>query len=317
MKNELKSVQQQLPDTIPELARFVLVGREKVTAVRAEIRAIEKVGLAREVRAQKLQEAQDIAEAVLDAEVRLGELLAEIPSTQGQRNDLQLRDSGGAKLKSKKEAIEEVGFSKKTAERMEILAAHPDVVEAAKAEARANDDIVSRSAVLHAINQEKRPYIVNNSGETEWFTPSYIVEAARKVMGAIDLDPASCEWANKTVKARKFYDISEDGLQQEWKGTVFLNPPYNETNKFIDRLCAADKVTQAVVICNNCTETKWFKDLVTRASAIVFFTGRLRFVRSTDGISGSAMQGQAAVYIGENVDDFLQEFGQYGWGARL
>ena len=38
----------QLPTNIEDLSKFVLIGREKLVAVRAEIRAIEKVGLARE-----------------------------------------------------------------------------------------------------------------------------------------------------------------------------------------------------------------------------------------------------------------------------
>ena len=54
-KSELKFEKTSLPANIKELSRFVLVGREKLTAVRAEIRAIDKVGLARQVREQKLQ----------------------------------------------------------------------------------------------------------------------------------------------------------------------------------------------------------------------------------------------------------------------
>ena len=62
----------------------MLVGREKLVAVRAEIRAIDKVGLAKEVREQKLQEAQAISEAVLDAEVKIGELMRSVPkATKG------------------------------------------------------------------------------------------------------------------------------------------------------------------------------------------------------------------------------------------
>ena len=79
MSTEIATYQQSLPTTIDDLSKFVLVGREKLVSVRAAIRAIDKVKLAQEVRQQKLLEAQDIADAVLDAEVRIGELTAAIP----------------------------------------------------------------------------------------------------------------------------------------------------------------------------------------------------------------------------------------------
>lgn len=47
-----------LPAKIEDLAKFVLVGREKLQSVRAEIRAIDHLTLAKDVRAQKLSEAQ-------------------------------------------------------------------------------------------------------------------------------------------------------------------------------------------------------------------------------------------------------------------
>lgn len=73
--NELATYEQSgLPGTIEDLSRFVLVGREKLTAVRAAIRAIDRVQLAQEVRNQKMDEARMLSEALLDAEVRLGEM---------------------------------------------------------------------------------------------------------------------------------------------------------------------------------------------------------------------------------------------------
>lgn len=84
--NQIATSQWNLPDKIEDLARFALIGREKMTAVRAEIRAIEKLGLAEEVRRQKLEEAQLISEAVLDAEVRIGTLTAALPKAAGRTN---------------------------------------------------------------------------------------------------------------------------------------------------------------------------------------------------------------------------------------
>lgn len=59
----------------------------------------------------------------------------------------------------------------------------------------------------------------------EHFTPAHIVEAARVVLGRIDLDPASCAKAQKTVNATRYFSLPTDGLAQPWGGRVFLNPP--------------------------------------------------------------------------------------------
>lgn len=89
MQEEIVIQNQNLPDKIEDLAKFVLVGREKLTSVRAEIRAIDKVQLAQEVREQKKEEAQMLAEALLDAEVKIGDLLKQIPKAQGKRTDIK------------------------------------------------------------------------------------------------------------------------------------------------------------------------------------------------------------------------------------
>lgn len=153
--NEIVNTSTQLPDTLEDLSKFVLIGREKLVAVRAEIRAIQKVHLAREVYEQKLSEAQDIAEAVIDAEVRVGELTMAIETAQGERTDLQLRDSGKHKL-TKKDRLKELGISEGQVKNYESLAKNPQAVEKAKARARDNNEVVTRSAVMKEIKASKQ-----------------------------------------------------------------------------------------------------------------------------------------------------------------
>lgn len=154
--NEVIPSEKQLPGTLPELSKFVLVGREKLTVVRAEIRAIKKVGLAKEVHEQKLAEAQAIAEAVLDAEVQIGRLTSQMPKASGTRTDIEPVDNGVRRFeKPKKQSLEEIGLSERQANRFETLAKHPEVVQKAKEDARRKNDIVNRSNVLKAIKKEK------------------------------------------------------------------------------------------------------------------------------------------------------------------
>lgn len=143
--NEITVSERQLPDNLEDLAKFVLVGREKLNAVRAEIRAIKAVNLAVEVHEQKLSEAQDIAEAVLDAEMKIGELTKKMEKAKNQ----YASNSGVTTTKSEK--LSEIGIDKMQASRFERLATHPETVEKAKADARAEGRIVTRQDVISRI----------------------------------------------------------------------------------------------------------------------------------------------------------------------
>ena len=63
------------------------------------------------------------------------------------------------------------------------------------------------------------PHVSNNSGENEWYTPAEIIEASRRTMINIDLDPASSDKANQTVKASKYFTIEDDdrGITYYWE----------------------------------------------------------------------------------------------------
>ncbi len=65
---------------------------------------------------------------------------------------------------------------------------------------------------------------LHSADSPEWYTPSDIVERARRVMGVIDLDPMSHAEANRTVRATKYYTARQNGLTKDWVGRVFINP---------------------------------------------------------------------------------------------
>ncbi len=165
------------------------------------------------------------------------------------------------------------------------------------------------------------PHVSHNSGNNEWYTPAEYIEAARRVMGGIDLDPASSAIANEVVNAGNFYTAEDNGLEYPWFGCVWMNPPYASelVGEFADKMAweyRQGNVTEAIVLINNATETRWFRTLIDAASAVAFPSSRVKFWKP-DGDLGAPLQGQAIIYLGNAPGVFLSEFRTFGWGAML
>jgi len=181
---ELIKTNTNLPDKIEDLAKFILFNRERIISVRAEIRAMEKLKIVQEIREQKLEEASMLAEVLLDAEIRIGELFRKIPTNQGKRTDLEHTDIDVGKSKSKKEIISDLGFSVKQGERLEKLADYKNIVEFVKVEARENGGFPTRARVLKLADYEKRQK--NECDEYDNFIDTG-VKAYKEMMKIIDL----------------------------------------------------------------------------------------------------------------------------------
>lgn len=164
-------------------------------------------------------------------------------------------------------------------------------------------------------------HVAHNSGENEWYTPPQYLEAARKVLGKIDLDPASSLVAQNNVKASRFFTITDDGLSQAWKGRVFLNPPYSKDliERFSLRLTEfyeSGNVSSAILLVNNATETQWFQKISPVAACICFPKGRIQYLDKHGKPANTPLQGQAFLYFGGKAEKFIEAFSGFGFVAR-
>ena len=191
-----------------------------------------------------------------------------------------------------------------------LAAGEPRSVHESEPASAPTGDPVTHSAA------KARPHVARGDSDVEWYTLATIIEAARAVMGSIDLDPASCAQAQETVQAARNFTVEDHSLEQEWSGTVWMNVAYARgvVAMFVDKLLESSEVTQAVVLTDNATETHWGAVLLQASASVCFPTGRVHFDRG-DGLSASApVQGQILVGMGPELDRnaFVERFGALG-----
>jgi len=290
-----------------------------------------------------LEDQQRVAEIKLRAERRAGEITGGLDKSEGGRPS---ENSGQAvQSLSKSSQLESVGINKRTANRWEQIASIPDDdFEGYLSFKKDSEEEITTAGALRLAKELKSTdstgdsyefdddegvevavvfeaptstaHVSHNSGQNEWYTPEYIIAAARRVMGSIDLDPATSETANKVVGADRYFTEQDNGLVQEWNGNVWMNPPYAQPliSEFSDKICEqfnVGNVNQAIVLVNNATETRWFQQVAGAASAICFPQGRIKFWHPER--ESAPLQGQAILYLGDYPGNFTKEFGEMGF----
>jgi phage N-6-adenine-methyltransferase len=232
---------------------------------------------------------------------------------QGERTDLaQIR------ARSQADAARELSVSR-TSVQSASRVLNDGVPELVKAVDR-GDVAVSTAAEIAKLPEDEQRERVNPgayaslTGNDHWYTPEEFIERARRVMGGFDLDPASSEIAQRRVRAANFFTEADDGLAQEWHGRIWLNPPYSKglIDKFIAKLVAeyeSGRTTEAILLVNNSTETKWFRTAADSCTAVCFPDKRISFLTPAGEKAGSPALGNAFLYFGARPDAFAREFG--------
>lgn len=191
---------EQLPAKPEELHKWLLIGKQVLKAQKAKLRAIQDAETAQTAKDAALADTQDMAEILLDAEVRFGEVLAAIDKRPSRRSSRQ-----GTSLRALPD-----GVTKKESHEAQKLKEHRDIVEHCKAQAREKGDIVTARMVSKAIKEADRE---EKKREKE--------EAAKREQGRI-----------ARAKLAKVCDIRhcsmEDLLLQVKPDCIITDPPYPE-----------------------------------------------------------------------------------------
>lgn len=172
-------------------------------------------------------------------------------------------------------------------------------------------------ADIPELRKALKPHVANNSGENEWYTPPQYLEAARLTLGTIDIDPASNATAQNNVNAKTYFAKEDNGLEQKWKGNVWLNPPYSnpEIRQFCEKLIHEIEIgntKSAIILVNNATETQWGQLLLKNCDAVCFPSSRIKYHDFNNQPRMTPLQGQMFIYFGAQSEIFRANFQQFG-----
>jgi ParB family chromosome partitioning protein len=170
----------------------------------------------------------------------------------------------------------------------------------------------------------------------EYYTPMVIIHLIEKVfVDSIDLDPASCELANKFVQAKKYYSKEDNGFIKPWSGKVYLNPPYgyvskeekisqmykgnlkrNRTEIWLEKALNEYKkssIKECICLVNR-TGAQWYRDEVrNKFNAICEVSKRIPFIEPKTGLPAKQPRYYNDVlYLGFNIDRFISIFEEIG-----
>jgi len=174
---------------------------------------------------------------------------------------------------------------------------------------------------LNMVNQATHAMLSSESNE--WYTPAEIIETARRVLGGIDLDPASTEEANETVRARKIYTIEDNGLRWQWYGNVWLNPPYGKVGnrsrqeiwlRYLEGQHLKGNIRRAMAETRAAVGYEWFSGMW-RDWPVCITDKCIEHIRPAAYQSdkdNSAKTASALWYFGPDLELFKREFGRFG-----
>lgn len=108
-----------------------------------------------------------------------------------------------------------------------------------------------------------------------WATPQDFFEEVDKEFN-FNLDVCAIP---ENAKCSKYFSPDMNGLEQEWNGMCWMNPPYGrEIGKWIKK-AFEESLKGATVVCllPSRTDTRWFHHYIYHRAEVRFLKGRIKF----------------------------------------
>jgi hypothetical protein len=122
MENIPEIKKDQLPASIEEIHKFILIGNEVLKAHKAKIRALGKIESSYATKEAALKDGQDVAGILLDAEAKLGELLKAIRPKP--KSDCSGKGTFGGRDPSLPS-----GITKRASHKAQTIASNPEIID--------------------------------------------------------------------------------------------------------------------------------------------------------------------------------------------
>lgn len=157
-----------------------------------------------------------------------------------------------------------------------------------------------------------RHYDSHDTGP-EWGTPPHIWKPLGEALGGFDLDPAS--GAESEPIADERLTVQDDGLDSDWFGDVWLNPPYGRSHnpkwaKKASNEASRDEVDTITALIPGTTDTQYFQNNYANADYITFIEGRVSF----DGAGENKASFSSVIASwGDFPDKYLDELKDQGF----
>ena len=114
-----------------------------------------------------------------------------------------------------------------------------------------------------------------------WETPQDFFEKLDREFG-FELDVCALP---ENAKCSRYFSPMDDGLEQDWTGVCWCNPPYGrEIEKWVKKAyISAIEGATVVMLLPARTDTRWFHDWIYGKTEIRFIRGRLKFGGAENG----------------------------------